>query len=174
MGQGVTGDLILTSVRSQVEILARKSRLEVKDLSSNAFASSSIPTAIVKAFDVLGGSIHTLGLNYQFEVPLQEIPAGTFLAQRFLSEEILAVGEPLTLMTLTFKFTTGAVNFQFQIQPKAMQSDNFSLFLNANITELISENSHFDDVEWLQQRFAEGWEQTKAATKNLLSGENDD
>ena len=173
VAQGITGDLILTSIRSQVEVLARKSRLEVKDMSGDEFASSVLPTAIVKAFQVLGGSIKVLGLNYQFEVPSSDIPAGTFLAQHFLSDSIEQVGESLTLMTLTFKSTVDGVNFQFQVQPRQSQPESLSIFLNVNITESANPEDSFSDLEWLKQRFEKGWEQTKAATISLLSRQND-
>ena len=77
------------------------------------------------------------------------------------------------MMTLTFKSTVDGVNFQFQVQPRNMQPESLSIFLNVNITELTNPEYPFDDLEWLKQRFGEGWEQAKAATISLLSRQND-
>jgi hypothetical protein len=170
IGQAISGDLVLSSVRSQIEVVARRTRIEVKDQSSNPFNPSKIAPVIIKVLELVGGLVTTIGLNYQFEIPLGDVPSGQFIAQRFISPDVIKRVESINVLTLAMSLTDGGAQYQIAIQPRLMQPTNPSMFFNTNVSEAPDSESKITDVEWLKSRFSVGWSDMEKIVRRLLDG----
>lgn len=86
IAQSPDGTLLFESVKSQLQIHVRQSRIEVRDLSDRPVSERPLANYLRDLVNLMGGGITSIGLNVHMNIPLVgDGQAGPFLAQHLLN-----------------------------------------------------------------------------------------
>lgn len=163
------GTLVFASVKQQLELLVRKGRLEVKDLSGRAVRNSKAPAAMIATLKLIDGRLATLGLNYEVEVRPSDLPSGTYIAELLLAYDRLRELGDAQALSVTLMLVKEGIPFTMTIEPRWGNRSEPPIFVNVNMQHSIEEpDAKALDSKELARRFRDGWAQTGYVLRQLL------
>lgn len=135
-GQGPDGDVLLASSRSQLEVLVRRSRVEIRDLSGQSGPGRPLSGYLRSLVNLVSGSVTSIGLNSQWNIPVTgEDTGGPFLSQRMLWVERISRGLDGEVVgfggTINFRLPDGTA-WNLTVEPSGKNPDSRQLFINLN------------------------------------------
>lgn len=168
MAKAIDGDLIFVSMRKQIELHVRKSRIHVVDLSSRTVADSFAPEAASKTVSLQGGQVTAVDFGYQAEMRVAK-KSGEYIAERLLAFERLSALGQLQAKSITLHLSTKTGIFDLTAEPRYGDAENKTIFIAATLHQRVDRpgQATLGSGE-LKKDFVAGYEQASSFTDQVF------
>ncbi len=126
------GNITFASIRKQIQLEIRKSRIHVADLSGRPIADSLAPGAAVQALRLQGGQVNAITYGLQLEIGVNKT-AGAFIAQQLLNMSRLSAIGKLQAESVTVLLETPTGTFEVTLEPRFGKTDAPVVFAAVNV-----------------------------------------
>ena len=136
VGQITDGSLLFESTKSQLQIYARQSKVEVRDLSDGPISNKPLAKHLKYLVNLMGGVVTSIGLNFHMNIPVDgDEKAGPLIARQLLN--VSWVNNAFNGRVLGFG---GTINFQLddsskwnvRLSPRSDIPESSEIFVNLN------------------------------------------